>query len=112
MASGFRTLRNVVVVACALSLAAIPALAKDLADQVDSAVNAFNQAIDDEDAGRYSDACIGYRNAASRFENAIYSLVGMSMQTEEDRERIKAYADHLQDNVDDAKAGATRVCSR
>ena len=107
-----RNVRNLFVVACALSGAAFPVLAEDLSTIVDGAVVTYNQAIDDEAAGRYSQACTGYRDAAERFESAIYSLVGQPMQTEEQRENTKAYADHLQGNVDDAKAGASRVCGK
>ncbi|ESQ91956.1 hypothetical protein ABAC460_03395 [Asticcacaulis sp. AC460] len=79
---------------------------------VDQAVNAYNEGIDAEENGRYADACSRYRYAADRFESAIYSLVGQPMQTEEQREGVKAYAEHLQENVDSAKANAREVCGK
>ncbi len=104
--------RNVILAVLALSGAAFPAFARDLGTMVDQAVVAYNEGIDAEDNGRYADACRSYRDAAERFESAIYSLIGQSMQTEDERENTKAYADHLQERVDSAKENASRVCAK
>ena len=112
MNKAFRNIRYMILAVGLLSAAAVPAAAQDLSTRVDGAVAAYTEAVDDENAGNYSDACREYRGAADRFEGAIYSLLGSSMQTEEDRENTKAYANHLQENVDAAKAGASRVCNK
>ncbi|EGF89295.1 hypothetical protein ABI_46430 [Asticcacaulis biprosthecium C19] len=95
-----------------LSSAACPVLAEDYSAKVDQAVNAYNEGINAEENGRYADACASYRYAADRFESAIYALVGQPMYTEEQREGIKAYANHLQENVDSAKQNAREVCGK
>ena len=59
-----------------------------------------------------SAACNGYRDAAERFESAIYSLLGQPMDSDDDRDNLKAYAAHLQEYVDKAKAGAADVCGK
>ena len=108
----FRTGRNLTLAVLSLAAVAAPAFAEDTAAIVDRAVNAYNQGIDAENAGRYAEACTSYRDAADGFESAIYSLMSQPMQTEDERENIKAYAAHLQENVDAAKANANGVCNK
>lgn len=107
-----RNSRNLIFAVAALSGAAFPAFAQDLSTMVDQAVVAYNEGLDAEDDGRYADACTSYRDAAERFESAIYSLIGQPMATEDERENTKAYADHLQEEVDSAKENASRVCGK
>lgn len=108
----FRNSRNILLAALMLSTAAFPALAEDPGAIADRAITAYNAGIDAENAGNYADACISYRDAADRFESAIYALMGQSMQTQEERDGIKAYADMLQEKIDIAKENARRVCNK
>ncbi len=108
----FRNSRNILLGVLALSAAAFPALAEDPRAIADRAITAYNAGIDAENAGNYSDACISYRDAADRFESAIYALMGQPMQTQDERDNIKAYADVLQEKVDLAKENARRVCNK
>lgn len=101
------------VLAGAISAAllnAVPAAAQDTSTQEARATETFNAAVDAAQAHRYDAACRGFNNAAVMYENAIGSLMGQSMATEEERDYVKRYADMLQSRADDAKKAAKAAC--
>ncbi|MFM5895133.1 MAG: hypothetical protein ACKOQM_11990 [Novosphingobium sp.] len=91
-------------------LSPLPAMAQDTSAQEARATQTYNDAVDAGQAHRYDEACRGFSNAAVLYENAIGSLMGQSMATEEDRDYIKSYANHLQASADQAKKAAKAAC--
>ncbi len=91
-------------------LGPMPALAQDTSTQEARATETYNDAVDAVQAHRYDAACRGFNNAAVMYENAIGSLMGQSMATEEARDYIKRYADMLQASADQAKKAAKAAC--
>ena len=112
MSRSFRLSRTMILAACLISGVTAPAFASDLPDLVGSATNAYNDGIAAEEDHRYAEACESYHQAADLWESAIYSLMGLPMDTEDDRESIKAYAADLQGNIDSAKENAAAVCGK
>lgn len=98
------------VIAAAIVFGAQPVLASDAHSLDRDAVGEYNAALDAEQAGQNQTACRRYRNAAGLWENAIYALMGESMQTEDERDTVKAAADQLQAMSDKAKQKASAVC--
>jgi len=91
-------------------LGPVAAVAQDTSTQEARATETYNDAVDAAQAHRYDAACRGFNNAAVMYENAIGSLMGQSMATEEDRDYIKRYADMLQGRADEAKKAAKAAC--
>lgn len=91
-------------------LSPLPALAQDTSTLEARATQTFNDAVDAGQAHRYDEACRGFNNAAVLYENAIGSLMGQSMATEEDRDYVKRYANMLQGRADEAKKAAKAAC--
>ena len=98
------------LITIAVLLSAVPAAAQDTSTQEARATETYNDAVDAVQAHRYDAACRGFNNAAIMYENAIGSLMGQSMATEEDRDYIKRYADMLQGRADAAKKAAKAAC--
>jgi hypothetical protein len=91
-------------------LGPVAAMAQDTSTQEARATETYNDAVDAAQAHRYDAACRGFNNAAVMYENAINSLYGQSMATEEDRDYIKSYANNLQASADQAKKAAKAAC--
>ncbi len=91
-------------------LSPVAAMAQDTSTQEARATETYNDAVDAGQAGHDDAACRGFGNAAVMYENAIGSLMGQSMATEEDRDYIKRYADMLQGRADQAKKAAKAAC--
>ena len=94
----------------AVLLSAVPAAAQVTSTQEARATETYNAAVDAAQEHRYDAACRGFGNAAVMYENAIGSLMGQSMATEEDRDYIKRYANMLQGRADEAKKAAKAAC--
>ncbi|EGF91790.1 hypothetical protein ABI_02210 [Asticcacaulis biprosthecium C19] len=74
--------------------------------------DAMQMAANADLAGRYSQACQGYRNAATYWENAIYAALGMLTDSDYDNEKVKNHTAALQVGVDEAKQSANEVCGK
>lgn len=72
----------------------------------------YNRGLDASDEGRNGAACEHFRNAEVLYHNSTVSLIGLPMQTAEQREEITNYADRQQASLNDAKAHAKEVCGR
>ena len=96
--------------AALLLVQAAPAAAQDTDTQAARATQTYNDAVDAVQSRRYDAACRGFGNAAVMYENAIGSLMGQSMATEEDRDYIKRYANTWQGAADQAKKAAKAAC--
>lgn len=91
-------------------LTAVPAMAQDTDAQAARATDVYNDAATQSRAGNYAGACRGFANAEVMFGNAINSLYSHSMATDEDRDYVKGFANHLQGLVDRAKEAGKAAC--